>query len=274
MTAMAASANESTALKQVTIFTDGAAVPNPGAGGYGVVLQFGPHRRELSGGFRRTTNNRMELMAVIVGLEALKERCKVTLHSDSQYIVNAVTSGAALRWRKNDWKFNPAGMKRAKNPDLWERLLAAYEKHEVEMVWVKGHAGLADNERCDTLAMAACKLADLPADPGYVEQTIEKPAGDRPPEKTAPKGSRKITAEGQPCRHCGTPVVKKVRHRRVSQRRAYYYAWTLFCENCKTMYLVEEAKRFVDKGQIKESGGGLFADGEGGDEDTSSAELS
>jgi uncharacterized protein with PIN domain len=107
-----------------------------------------------------------------------------------------------------------------------------------------------------------------------VEETHEKPAGDRPLERTVPKGSRKITAEGQPCRHCGTPVVKKVRHRRISPRRAYYYAWTLFCENCKTMYLVEEAKRFVDKGQIKESDGGLFADGEGGDEDTSGAELS
>ena len=96
-------ANNSPALKLVTIFTDGAAVPNPGVGGYGVVLRFGAHHKELSGGFRRTTNNRMELMAVIVGLEALKERCKLTLHSDSQYIVNAITSGSAFRWRKNGW---------------------------------------------------------------------------------------------------------------------------------------------------------------------------
>ncbi len=94
-------AQESPNLKQVTIFTDGAAVPNPGAGGYGVVLRFGAHHKKLSGGFQRTTNNRMELMAVIVGLEALKERCKVTLHSDSQYIVEAVKSRAAFRWKQN-----------------------------------------------------------------------------------------------------------------------------------------------------------------------------
>jgi ribonuclease HI len=112
-------------LKQVIIYTDGGAVPNPGAGAYGVVLRFGQHRKELSGGFQRTTNNRMELMAVIVGLEALKERCRVTLHSDSQCIVNAVTSGAAFRWRNNGWGMNRSGSKKAKNADLWERLLAA-----------------------------------------------------------------------------------------------------------------------------------------------------
>ncbi len=127
---MMTDANPPPSLKQVTIFTDGAAVPNPGAGGYGVVLRFGAHHKELSGGFRRTTNNRMELMAVIVGLEALKERCQATVHSDSQYIVEAVTSGAAFRWRGNGWKFKPLGAKLVKNPDLWERLLAAYEKHE------------------------------------------------------------------------------------------------------------------------------------------------
>ena len=167
-------ANASPGLKRVTIFTDGAAVPNPGAGGYGIVLRFGAHHKELSGGFQRTTNNRMELMAVIVGLEALKERCQVTLHSDSQYIVDAVTSGAAFRWKGNGWKFKPLGAKRVKNPDLWERLLAAYEKHEVQIVLVKGHAGIADNERCDELAMAACKMSDLPADPGYIEEVSEE----------------------------------------------------------------------------------------------------
>ena len=246
---MTEDANNSPALKPVTIFTDGAAVPNPGVGGYGVVLRFGAHQKELSGGFRRTTNNRMELMAVIVALEALKERCKVTLHSDSQYIVNAVTSGSAFRWRKNGWTFNPAGTKRAKNTDLWERLLAAYERHEVEMVWVQGHAGIADNERCDTLAMAACNLSDLPNDPGYVDDVPKQASKQRETQISAPTRKEKVTAEGQPCRHCGTPVIKRVRHRKVSERRSYYFAWTLYCEKCKTVYLVEEAKRYVSKNE-------------------------
>ena len=188
-------------------------------------------------------------MAVIVALEALKERCKVALHSDSQYIVNAITSGSVFRWRKTGWKFNPTGTKRVKNPDLWERLLAAYERHEVEMVWVKGHAGLADNERCDALAMAACKLSDLPVDPGYVDEVPEQAANEREAEVSAPTRKGKITAEGQPCRHCGTPVVKRVRHRRVSERRSYYFAWTLYCEKCKALYLVEEAKRYVNRNE-------------------------
>ena len=192
-------------LKQVIIYTDGAAVPNPGAGGYGVVLRFGQHKKELSGGFLRTTNNRMELMAVIIGLEALKERCKVTLHSDSQYIVNAVTSGSAFRWRDNGWGINPSGSKKVKNPDLWERLLAAYERHEVEMVWVKGHAGIDDNERCDVLAMEACKQSALQPDPGFVESVVEDVAGDPARSRAAPVHRHKMTIEGQPCRKCGTP---------------------------------------------------------------------
>jgi ribonuclease HI len=243
---MTEDAKKSTALKRVIIFTDGAAAPNPGVGGYGVVLRFGAHSKELSGGFRRTTNNRMELMAVVAGLEALKERCNVTLHSDSQYIVNAITTGSAFRWRSNGWKFSPRRTKLVKNPDLWERLLAAYEKHEVEMVWVKGHAGIADNERCDVLAMAACKMRDLPPDPGYVEEISEEPTTEEPLVRVTPQGSRKITAEGQPCRHCGTPVVKRVpRHRKVKEGQTYYFAWYLFCPNCKAMYLVEEAKQGV-----------------------------
>lgn len=112
---MAPDASTESTLKEVTISTDGAAVPNPGAGGYGVVLRFGKHCRELSGGFKLTTNNRMELMAVIMGMEALKERCKVTLYSDSQYIVESVNSGAVFRWRKNDWMLNPKKTKPVKN---------------------------------------------------------------------------------------------------------------------------------------------------------------
>ncbi len=241
---MTETASQTQSLKHVSIFTDGAAVPNPGAGGYGVVLRFGEHVKELSGGFRCTTNNRMELMGVIVGLEALKERCNVTLHSDSQYIVNSITSGAVFRWQRNHWTLNPGGTKQPKNIDLWERLLAAYEKHDVEMVWVKGHTGIADNERCDALAMAACMRSDLPLDPGYVESTAEVVQGNTTVNQRPSKGQGKITVEGQACRKCGTPVVKRTpRRRKLKEGQMYYYSWYLHCSSCGTMYMVEEAKR-------------------------------
>lgn len=234
--------------KKVTIYTDGAAVPNPGAGGYGVVLRFGNYCKELSGGFRLTTNNRMELMAVIVGLEALKEPCQVTLHSDSQYIVNAVTSRAAFRWRAHGWTTNPGRTKPAKNHDLWERLLAAYERHEVELVWVKGHAGIADNERCDALAMAACRRHDLPPDPGFKGSEPSVTVAGVVAGVDTPQ--TKVVAEGQPCRKCGTPVVKRTPKKKTPQpRQSYYFAWYLYCPGCKAMYMVEEAKREVIRGE-------------------------
>jgi ribonuclease HI len=152
--------------KHVTMYTDGACLGNPGPGGYGVILLYQGHRRELSGGYRKTTNNRMEIMAAIVGLEALKERCEVTLYSDSEYLVNAMSKGWIQRWRANGWKRN----KREKvlNPDLWERLLRLCELHEVQFSWVKGHGGTPENVRCDQLAVQAAQQPDLPVDEGYV----------------------------------------------------------------------------------------------------------
>ncbi|MBR5155419.1 MAG: ribonuclease HI [Clostridia bacterium] len=138
-------------LKKVEIFTDGACSGNPGPGGYGTILRFGNHEKELSGGDRETTNNRMELTAAIVGLEALKEPCSVTLYSDSKYLIDAVNCGWAVRWRENGWMRTKR--EKAQNPDLWERLLDLIEKHEVTFVWVKGHAGHPENERCDRLAV-------------------------------------------------------------------------------------------------------------------------
>ena len=155
--------NES--LKEVTIYTDGACRGNPGPGGYGVVLIYGPHRKELSGGYRLTTNNRMEMMAAIVGLEALKFPCAVNLYTDSRYLVDAMTQGWAHKWRLNGWKRNQK--EKAKNPDLWERLLAVSEQHEVTFLWVKGHAGDEENECCDRLAVAATQQPDLLLDFGY-----------------------------------------------------------------------------------------------------------
>ncbi|NJK37787.1 MAG: ribonuclease HI [Oscillatoriales cyanobacterium RM2_1_1] len=152
-------------LKQVTIYTDGACSGNPGTGGYGAVLIYGSHRKEISGGFRRTTNNRMEIMGAIAGLELLNSACTVTLYTDSQYLVNAIMKGWAKRWRTNGWKRNPK--EAAKNPDLWQRLLDLCDKHDVKFVWVRGHAGNIENETCDRLAVQATKQINLPPDSGY-----------------------------------------------------------------------------------------------------------
>jgi ribonuclease HI len=156
-------------LKHVRIYTDGGCINNPGPGGYGVVLLYDDRRKELSGGFRRTTNNRMEILAAIIGLEALKVKCQVTLHSDSQYLVNAIQKGWAAKWRAQGWWRNKNKSEPALNPDLWERLLSACDRHEVEFLWIRGHAGNSENERCDELAKAAAKGSGLAVDRVYEE---------------------------------------------------------------------------------------------------------
>lgn len=151
---------------EVTIYTDGACVGNPGPGGYGVVLLGGDKRKEISGGFALTTNNRMELMGAIVGLEVLKYRCRVVLVTDSRYVINGIEKGWAKRWRSKGWWKNKK--EKAFNPDLWQRLLDLCEKHEVNFRWVRGHTGIPENERCDELAMAAGQSNDLAPDHGYL----------------------------------------------------------------------------------------------------------
>ncbi len=141
--------------KHVIAYTDGACSGNPGPGGYGVILQYGEHRKELSEGFAQTTNNRMELLGVITALEALKTPCEVDLYSDSKYVVDAIQKGWAVKWRKKNWMRTPK--EPAKNPDLWERLLDLLEVHEVTFHWVKGHAQNENNNRCDELAVQAWK---------------------------------------------------------------------------------------------------------------------
>lgn len=141
--------------KKVIIYTDGACSGNPGPGGYGIILQYGEHRKEMSAGFDNTTNNRMELLGVITALEALKQPCDVDLYSDSKYVIDAVTKGWAQKWRSKGWMRTPK--EPAKNPDLWERLLDLLEVHSVTFHWVKGHAQNANNNRCDELAVAAWK---------------------------------------------------------------------------------------------------------------------
>lgn len=140
-------------MKKVELFTDGACSGNPGPGGWGAVLRFHGKEKELSGGDPQTTNNRMELTAVIEGLAALKEPCEVTLTSDSKYVLDALLKGWVYSWKKNGWK--KADKKPVLNVDLWERLLALLEVHKVDYRWVHGHQGHPENERCDALAVAA-----------------------------------------------------------------------------------------------------------------------
>ena len=151
--------------ESVIIHTDGGCLGNPGPGGYGAVLMYKGHRRELKGGFSFTTNNRMELMGAIAALEALKPRAQVTIHSDSQYVVNGIEKGWAATWRRKGWI--KADKQRAINPDLWERLLNLCALHDVRFIWVRGHNGDVENERCDVLAKEAASGRELPPDPGY-----------------------------------------------------------------------------------------------------------
>lgn len=139
-------------MKKVTIYTDGACSGNPGAGGWGTILDYQGKRKELCGGEAHTTNNRMELTAVIQGLKALKESCEVTVITDSQYVANGINLGWAASWQQNNWR--KKDKKPALNPELWEELLSLCQKHKVTIEWIKGHAGHEENERCDAMAVA------------------------------------------------------------------------------------------------------------------------
>lgn len=145
----------------IVIYTDGASRGNPGPGGYGVVLMSGKHRKELSEGFRKTTNNRMELLAVIRALEALKKKgTNVTIYTDSRYVADAIEKGWVFNWEKKQFK-------KKKNPDLWKRLLELYREHNVRFYWVEAHADITENERCDQLAVEASQGGDLSVDENY-----------------------------------------------------------------------------------------------------------
>jgi len=149
---------------EITIYTDGAARGNPGPGGYGIVMISGKHRKELSAGYRLTTNNRMELLAVIVALESLKStNSHVTIYTDSRYVADAVEKNWVFEWERK-------GFKKKKNPDLWKRFLVVYRKHNVTFRWIKGHANIPENELCDRLAVNASYGPDLLEDKGYTEE--------------------------------------------------------------------------------------------------------
>jgi ribonuclease HI len=216
------------ACPHVEIYTDGGCEPNPGPGGYGAVLIHPKKRKETSGGFRKTTNNRMEIFAAIAGLELLKQPCQVTIYSDSQYLVKAMTEGWVVGWKRKNWWRTKT--ERPENVDLWQRLDALCQTHQVEFRWVRGHAGNLENERCDRLAMDAIGQPDLPVDAGYEN----KPEAD---------GVRPDMQEGEPCYKCSTPVLK--RKGKWKPGRDFYYEFHLWCPNCQIAYQVESAKRSV-----------------------------
>jgi len=142
-------------MKNITLYSDGSSLGNPGPGGWGTILEYNGHQKELSGGQENTTNNQMELLGVIKGLEALKEPCSVKIISDSKYVVQAINEWLE-NWQRNNWK--TAGKKDVKNLELWKRYLEASSKHQIEAFWVKGHAGHEQNERCDILARDQAEL--------------------------------------------------------------------------------------------------------------------
>ena len=161
---------------RIVMYTDGSSLGNPGPGGYGVVIALPDGDREYCGGFRLTTNNRMELLACIVGLEALALPSPVALYSDSRYVVDGITKGWARGWRRRGWRKRSG--EKALNVDLWERLLALCERHDVKFFWVKGHAGNPVNERCDQLATQSAAQPDLPVDPGYPKSSVSAGPSD------------------------------------------------------------------------------------------------
>jgi len=221
-------------MKEVTIYTDGGCHPNPGVGGYGALLIInGKVYKELYGGFRKTTNNRMELFASIMALEALKEPCKVKLYSDSQYLVEPFNSG----WI-NGWKMR--GFKKVKNPDLWKRLLTQYEKHKIDFIWIKGHTNNTHNERCDILASMGIKKHDL------IDENFENRISQNIFIKT-----ENIIKKGDFCKKCMHPlIIRKTKPKKLENIKSYYYEYYFWCTKCQTLYHTDDAKRYMSQGSL------------------------
>lgn len=229
-------------IPDIELYSDGGAEPNPGKGGFGVILSYKGRRKEFYQGYKLTTNNRMELMGVIVGLEKLKTKSNVRVFTDSQYVINGITKGWAVKWKENNW-FRKKNEK-ALNSDLWDRLLNEVAKHNVQFNWVKGHSGHPENERCDTLATLALSSNELIEDTGF---NLEETTTNGIEATSIPKKSKvKIQNEGDLCRNCGIPVIKKSpSKRKIKPNQEYYYEYYLYCPSCKNMYMIDEAKRFI-----------------------------
>lgn len=231
-------------IPEIDLFSDGGAEPNPGKGGFGLILSYKGIKKEFSQGYVLTTNNRMELMGVISGLEKLKTKSIVNVFTDSRYVIDGIDKGWAERWKSKGWYRTRT--EKAINHDLWERLLNLISAQEkVVFNWVKGHAGHVENERCDELAMAALNGDNLLEDVGYQPNISQLATAPGSPPNTNPRGS-KVTAEGDLCRKCSTAVIKKTTKKKEAKPgQTYYFDYFLLCPSCKTMYMVEDAKREI-----------------------------
>ena len=225
---------ENKVIPEIELFTDGGAEPNPGKGGFGLILSYKGSQKEFFEGYELTTNNRMELMAVIFGLEKIKTKAAVTVFSDSKYVIDGIEKGWAKNWERNNWIRRKGNL--VLNKDLWERLLDVIDKHIVTFNWVKGHAGHIENERCDFLANKGINSENKIKDEGYLEYL----------EHIDWYQEQKIEKVGDLCRKCNTAVIKKsTKNRKLKPNQNYYYEYYLFCPNCKAMYMVEGAKRYL-----------------------------
>ncbi len=232
-------------IPEINLYSDGGAEPNPGKGGFGVIMTYKEIKREYSQGYELTTNNRMELMGVIYGLEQLNTKSIVHVYSDSRYVVDGIEKGWAERWRSNNWYRTKT--KKAINYDLWDRLLILISAQEkATFNWIRGHAGHPENERCDELVLAALNGEDLLVDTGYQPNQLQ---GDENGEGELVQSGfkkRKINVEEDSCRKCGTSVVKKpTKKKKAKPGQTYYYEYYLLCPSCKTMYFIEEGKRDI-----------------------------
>lgn len=242
------STSESTE-ENVILYSDGACIGNPGPGGYAALVKVNYEELVIQGGFSKTTNNRMELLAVIEGLTLLDKPATVTVYSDSRYLVETMQAKKPIIWKESAWK---RGKKVIPNSDLWEHLLQLCSKHTVYFKWVRGHAGNPYNEKVNKLAQRASLESELPQDIGYLEDLTVRHRNSNQLDLFDLKGeiisspnllNQKILKEGQSCRKCGSSVVKVFPKRKIKPGQKYYYEYYLSCPACGTIYLVDEAKR-------------------------------
>lgn len=232
-------------IPEVNLYSDGGAEPNPGNGGFGVIMSYKGVKREFSQGYELTTNNRMELMGVIFGLERLKTKSVVNIFTDSRYVIDGLEKGWAKKWKSKNWYRTKT--EKASNYDLWDRLLIAISVHEkVVCNWIKGHAGHFENERCDELALLALRGGSLLEDKGYQAVQLQSDNLNKGEHIKSNTRKNKVTVEGDACKKCGAGVLKKTTKKKEAKpEQTYYYEYILLCPTCKTMYLSDDAKREI-----------------------------
>lgn len=235
---------------EVYIFSDGGANPNPGPGGYGVIMKCWEYRKDFSQWYKRTTNNRMELMWAITWLKKLNTKSKVILSTDSQYTINGIEKGWAKKWRSNNWI--RTGNKKAQNWDLWKILLEEVEKHDVEFRWIKGHSGHIENEFCDEMATLAMQWDKLLEDSWFREEKTSQQLSSHSWIASKLQTESKIEKVWSECKKCWEELVKRYpKHTKKTLEKQYYYEYYHHCENCKTNYMLEKAKRDISTLKLK-----------------------